>query len=144
MHKDINKRSIQILRQIRWEEEEIEEKEFSEAPGNFDSTLAGADIPVNHVYHTTSHSDAFPISCLRVNGPASSPVEWWQVQLVRAVFFVVYLTDVGEGVALDLARDVILIELSEGLELLRKLGLEQLVIILPQCIFPLLHNLADN
>ena len=91
-----------------------------------------------------THSDAVPISCLRVNGPASSPVDWWQIQLVRAVFFVVYLTDVREGVALDLARDVILVELSEGLELLRKLGLEQLVIILPQCIFPLLHNLADN
>ena len=74
-----------------------------------------------------THSDAVPISCLRVNGPASSPVEWWQIQLVRAVFFVVYLTDV-----------------SEGLELLRKLRLEQLVIILPQSIFPLLHNLADN
>ena len=139
----MNKRATQIRRQRRWEEE-TKENEFSVAPGNFDSTLPGADIPVNHLYHTTSLSDALPIACLRVNGPASSPVEWWQIQLVRAVFFVVYLTDVREGVALDLARDVILIELSEGLELLRKLGLEQLVIILPQSIFPLLHNLANN
>lgn len=52
--------------------------------------------------------------------------------------------DIGKGVALDLAGDVVLIELGEGLELLGKLGLQHFVVLRPQGMLALLHDLAHD
>eukprot|EP00281_Chroomonas_sp_CCMP1168_P023249 CAMPEP_0206221434 /NCGR_PEP_ID=MMETSP0047_2-20121206/5411_1 /ASSEMBLY_ACC=CAM_ASM_000192 /TAXON_ID=195065 /ORGANISM="Chroomonas mesostigmatica_cf, Strain CCMP1168" /LENGTH=231 /DNA_ID=CAMNT_0053644165 /DNA_START=107 /DNA_END=800 /DNA_ORIENTATION=+ len=52
--------------------------------------------------------------------------------------------DVAEGVALDLPRDVVLVELGEAVELLLELVLQDRIVLCPQLLLPPAHRRLHN